>query len=139
MTVGNPINAGWKLATCFHEFLDRLPGGSMRDEQPNRQQRALLAANSFAQPRQISPRAAHLLHSATPFGIDKQHTEIRMAPHIQVDIDTSVIQLHIFRPADSLHCEAGIVIATLKRPALSGWSQEVSFQFCRPRPAVATT
>src|SRR5437867_306427 len=54
IAVCNPINSGWKLAVCFHEFLDRLPGGSIRDEQPNRQQRTLLAANPFAQARQIS-------------------------------------------------------------------------------------
>ena len=93
MAVGNPFNAGWELAICLHEFLNRFPGASMRDEQPNRQQRALLAANPFTQARQISLRAAHLLHSATPFGINEQHTEIGMAPHVQVHIDTAVIRI----------------------------------------------
>src|SRR5262245_34333726 len=44
IAIGNPFNAHWKLAICFHEFFDRVPGGPMGDEQFNRQQCALLAA-----------------------------------------------------------------------------------------------
>src|SRR4029450_7628427 len=125
MSVGNPFNAGWKFAVCFHEFLDRLPGGSIRHEQPNRQRCALFTANPFAQAPQISLRAAHLLHSAAPFGIDQQYTQIGMSPHVQVDIDAAVIWVQIFSPVDSLCREARVVISTLEGPALARWSQEV--------------
>ena len=91
----------------------------MGEEQPNRQQRALVAANPLAQARQISLGAAHLLHSTTPFGVDEQHTQIGMTPHVQVHIDTAVIRVQVFSPVDSLCRETRIVISALEGPALS--------------------
>src|SRR5262249_45392123 len=88
---------------------------------------------------QISLRAARLLHPATPFRMDQQHTEIGMAPHIQVHIDTAVVRVQIFSLVDSLRREARVVISTLKGPALSPRSQEVWLQFFWPWPPVATT
>src|SRR5882757_1496525 len=95
ITVFNPMDAPGKLAVRLDKLFDRLPRLLNGYKETNRQKVAMKRAHKIVQAAQVALGVECVLVAATPFGPDQQHAKIRIAPHPQVNVDATSLDLQV--------------------------------------------